>query len=131
MRDTPFLFLPEDRFIRRVNRFNQSPPGKPRPSGFRNNRDRRTSVYLERVLQDKVIPFIMPGDLLAIFLVQWIENINNIRYPAKSLSIEHTHDAHFEIVGEMDHRFAKFLCDNSEIFSHEQWLTAQKNRSDT
>jgi hypothetical protein len=74
------------------------------------------------MLRGLSVPGLMTGDLLALFPVTWIQDVNSVRYPDKPLWIEHTDGAHFEIVGEVHHGFAKYLQENSEILTPEQWL---------
>jgi hypothetical protein len=80
---------------------------------------------LERLLEGGCVPGLLEGDVLALFPVAWVNEVNNKRFPDKPLLIEQTGGAHFELVGEIDHRFAKYLSDNSVILTQEQWRTAQ------
>lgn len=76
------------------------------------------------------MPGVLEGDLLALFPVSWIAEINDTCFGAKPLLIEHGGNAHFELVGEMDHRFAKYLSDHAVMLTHEQWLAGQQSDID-
>jgi hypothetical protein len=81
-------------------------------------------VYVERLLRGQHVPHLRPDDVLALFPARFVLTV---AYTYNHLLIEVTHDAHADIVGEIDQRFAVFLRDRCTIIDPAKWLEARSN----
>lgn len=113
-----FPFEARDRLIRRITAHNRNSSGRPSRGAFK-GRNGRTSVFLERLLLVPVIPKSQPDDHLAFIRIDWIFNQNITINPLK---IEHTDNAHFDIIGDIHIEFADFLRDEAERISLSEWV---------
>ena len=112
-----FPFQPGDRFIRRINRHNRNSEGRPSRGAFI-GKENRTSVFLERLLPGATIPGSFPDDHLAIFPAGWVFRLDLTKTP---LTVEHTENAHFEIVGEFNIEFADYLREHADRVTLDEW----------
>ncbi len=84
-------------------------------------------MSLARILDGKNVPDLGEDDLLGLIPVTWVLDQELTYNP---LQLEHTPppDSHFEIVGEIDQRFAVTLRENVRVITHQEWLENQNQR---